>query len=78
MAAGPLLLQRVVAGDRVCCLFACPRAMPVALPPHRTRVALYHERNPMLSVDSWAACEKIHEHYLAETERRRKAGLPTY
>lgn len=52
--------------------------MPDPLPPlSRVPSAAYTSR-PMLSVDNWAACEKVHQYYLAETARRKAAGLPTY
>ncbi len=54
------------------------RTKPVLLQPKRNRVALYHEHNPVLSVDSWAGAEKLHEFYLKETARRKALGLPTY
>jgi hypothetical protein len=56
------------------------RQTPALLPPKHltTLVPVFHEHKSVFSVDSWAAADKLHAYYLAETERRRAAGLPTY
>ena len=54
------------------------RAVYAKLPAHNHDVKVYHDRSRVIFADSWAGCERIHQYYLAETERRKREGKPTY